>query len=428
VVGTLGSRRRWPLWALVSIAVLSWWVGQGLVSSNDGSHLALGRALVLRGETRIDAEESLTLWIDRAHRQGHVYADRPPGTAFAALPSIWVGDRLDPVFMRASVRRGELVAMPATRRYVETYGIRRQRHGGAGPALVDLQGTAVMLRAQAALVGVLGLWAMLRWLRLRGVSEPGQAFAVAALALGTLWGPYSTALFSHVTAGTAAMLMLLALELARRRRDEGDARAPWLDGVAGLAGGWAVVTDYALVLAIVPLAALLSEPRRWPAIAAGAVPIAVATGVYHQAAFGSPWSIGYDHHAEFDFARGRGSTFSGNPLEGLWTLWGFGRGAGVAAQSPVVLAGVAGLVVGGHRRLLLALSPWLVALALHRTAWGGDTLDHRYLVPMLPLVGIGLATLWERARGRAAFVVALAGLAVLSAALVWAHFFAWRGF
>jgi hypothetical protein len=416
--------------ALMVVGALSLWIGQGLVSSNDGSHVALGRALALRGETRIDPEESLTLFIDRAHRDGHVYADRPPGTAFAALPALWIGDRLDPVLKRASARRGEIVIMPATRRYVETYGIRRARHDGAGPALVDLQGTAVMLTVQAAAVGVLGLWAMITCLRLRGVNVQGQMFAAAALALATLWGPYSTALFSHVTAGTALMLMLLALDLARRRRDAGDARAPWLDAAAGLAGGWAVATDYALVLAVVPLVALGAQPRRWPAIAVGVLPIGAATAIYHHAAFGSAWAIGYDHHAQFEFARARGSTFSGNPLDGAWTLWGLGRGAGVLAQSPIVLLGIVGLVLAGHTRMLLALCPWLVALSVHRTPWGGDTFDHRFLVPMLPLVGLGLASLWDRATrrpDRRLILAALTGLALLSAALVWTHFFTWRG-
>jgi hypothetical protein len=418
------------LLALMVVAVMSWWIGQGLVSSNDGSHLALGRALVLRGETRIDPEESLTLFIDRAYRDGHVYSDRPPGTAFAALPAVWIGDRLDPILKRASARRGEIVTMPATRRYVETYGVRRERHGGAGPALADLQGTAVMLTAQAGFMGSLGLWAMLTWLRVRGVGVPAQIFAAATVALATLWGPYSTALFSHVTAGTALMLMLLSLDLARRRRDGGDARAPWLDVAAGLAGGWAVATDYALVLAVVPLVALGTEPRRWPAIAAGVVPIGVATALYHQAAFGSVWAIGYDHHAQFEFARDRASTFSGNPLDGAWTLWGLGRGAGVFAQSPIVILGIVGLVLGSQSRKLLALCPWFVALTFHRTPWGGDTFDHRFLVPMLPLVGLGLGSLWDRATrrpDRRLILAALTGLALLSAALVWTHFLTWRG-
>lgn len=414
------------------VAAVWWWIGQGLVSSNDGSHLALARALVVHGQTRIDAEESLTLWTDRAYHEGHVYSDRPPGTAFAAAPAVWLGHRLDSVLRGASQRRGAILYMPATDRYVQTYGVRRQRHGGAGPPLVDLQGTAALLTAQAALVGALGVWAVVVLLRRHGVGAGGQLFAALTMSGATLWGPYSTALFSHVTAGTALVLGVLAIDRAHDRHVGGDPAARWIDALAGLALALAVATDYALVLAVVPGVALLAPPRRWPALVFGALPIAVATAAYHDAAFGSPWAIGYDYHARFAFARDAASTFSGDPLLGLWTLWGLGGGAGVLAQSPVLLLGIVGLAIGGQRRALLALLPWSIALALHRTPYGGATLDHRYMVPAVPWLALGLGLAWNRLVTRSArrgvIAVAFVLLALGSAALVWTHFFAWRGY
>jgi hypothetical protein len=416
-------RRRWLPALLVATMAAWWWIGQGLVSSNDGSHLALGRALILRGETRIDPDESLTLWVDRAHHDGRVHSDRPPGTAFAALPAIWVGARLDPVLLQASKQRGQIVYMPATPRYVETYGIRRQRNDGAGPPLSELQGTAAMLTAQAAMVGTLGLWAVVMLLRRKGVDARGQVFALVTMAFATLWGPYSTALFSHVTAGTALALLLLTLELGR----DGTRR---LDLLAGLAGGWAIATDYALVLVVIPLVVLEADRRRWPMIALGVLPIGVATALYHQAAFGSPWAIGYDHHAAFAFTHERMSTFSGNPLDGLWTLFGFGRGAGLAALSPIVFVGFAGVLLAGRARSVLPLVPWGLVLLFHRTPWGGDTVDHRYLVPALPWVGVGLGLAWQKAQQHPTrHWLAVLGILVVTAAsvgLVWTHFVAWR--
>src|SRR5688500_9965955 len=82
-------------------------LASGLVSSNDGSHVALARALVLRGETTIDPDVGLTLWVDRAHREGHDYSDRPPGTAFAALPAARVGAWIDPLWYADSKARIE---------------------------------------------------------------------------------------------------------------------------------------------------------------------------------------------------------------------------------------------------------------------------------------------------------------------------------
>jgi hypothetical protein len=251
--------------------------------------------------------------------------------------------------------------------------------------------------------------------------------ALLALAIATLWGPYATALFSHVTAGTALVSMVLCLERGEAGHAASRRWAHALDLAAGVAGAWAVSTDYLLALAVVPLVVATARFKRWPAIAMGALAVAGATATYHQVAFGSPWSIGYDHHAQFEFARDRVSTFSGNPLVGLWTLWGLGKNAGVLAQSPIVLLGIAALGIGAQRRWLLALAPWGRALAVHQTPFGGATLDHRYLVPMLPLCAVGLGLAWQRwcenwRPGRVVFFA----LGFASAVLVWAHFFAWR--
>jgi hypothetical protein len=202
--------------------------------------------------------------------------------------------------------------------------------------------------------------------------------------------------------------------------------------IAGACGGWAISCDYSLVVAVVPLAAFCVAPRDWSWLALGSIPIASATLLYHSAAFGSPWHIGYDFHTNFAFARSRTSTFSGGFGAGLWTLWGLGNGAGVLAQSPIVLIGLAGLGASATaRRWLFALAPWVLLLAFHKTPWGGATMDHRYLVPMLPMAAVGIGLAWQRfaatpplwrRTGHASVVL----VAAISAALVWDHFFGWR--
>ncbi len=422
----------------ILLAVVWISLASGLVSSNDGSHVALARAIALRGETTIDPEVGLTLWVDRARRDGHDYSDRPPGTAFAALPATRVGAWLDApwyaetkarIAAGADVRDVEalVVVRPATDRYIATYGERRLAQGGKGPNLVALQGTALAITIHAAVIGALGIWAVTALLRRRGVGTPGQLFAALALGVGTLWGPYSTMLFSHVTAATALALVLLGLD--RLRDADTPRRIATFGALAGLAAGWAIATDYALVVAIVPLVLAHTAPRRLVPVALGAVPIVAATLVYHDAAFGSPFSIGYDHHASFEFARDRTSTFSGDPLHGAWTLLGFGDGAGLLAQSPIAVVGLAGLAVVGQRRLLLAVLPWMILLCFHQTPAGGAGEDHRYLVPALGPAAIGLGLLWQRIGDRraGAYAIALVVLAAASAVLVWSHFFAWRG-
>jgi hypothetical protein len=346
---------------------------------------------------------------------------------------------------------------PAAPRYADTYAARvqRQQRKAAGtdgddprgpprqaagaeagplaeaPPLLALQGTALLVALHCALVGALGVAAALLLLRRRGASPAAQLFAAAGLGLACLWGPYSMVLFSHVTAGTCAIWALYGLELGLDAPTSGGpsgvCRSPLV--LAGLAAGWAFSADYLVALLVLGLGFAVAPPRRWLALAPwlllGAAPIVVATLVYHAAAFGSPWSLGYDHHANFAFARERSDTFDGNPVHGLWSQWGLGEGAGVLALCPVMLVGLLGLLAHHERRWLLGALPWVLVLAAHRTPTGGAAADHRYLVPLMPVLAVGLGLAWTRwasgpGRGR---VIAglLMLLAVVSAALAWRH-------
>ena len=405
--------------AVLLVLALTWLgASTGLVSSNDGSHVALARALALRGTTRIDPETDLTLKVDRAIKDGHHYSDRPPGTGFLAIPAVWAGAQLDPLFTRVSEEIEDVVLMPAGANYVDTHAKRATR----SPPLGTLQGTALLLGVHTALVGLAGLGGLSSILRRRGVSDTGRAVVVGAIGLGTLWGPYSTMLFSHVTTASMVVGLLWALQVDR---DEGF-RTWWVPALGGLCGGWAVSADYLALLLVVPLVLVGSPPRRWGWIGLGVLPIAVATAAYQRAAFGSVFTIGYDAQSNFAFARSRATTFDGNPVEGLWTLLGAGRGAGLLAQSPIALVGLAWAWVT-DRRWLLATIPFVLALSLHRTPFGGGTEDARYLIPALPIVALGLGGVWQRTQGHAGARWVVPALGLVSAALVWAHFLAWRG-
>jgi hypothetical protein len=393
----------------------------GMVSSNDGSHVALARALALRGETRIDPEMALTLRVDVAQRDGHVYSDRPPGTAFAALPAVWVGARLDDPLFEASRERGRMLVAPAAEPFIYTYAARFE----GATALARYMGTALVLAFHTVGMGLLALLGLERLLRRRGVDPGGRVFVLVAVGLGTLWGPYATTLFSHGTTVTALTWFLLALD----HLHEEDAARTWA-ALAGLAGAWAIAADYITLLAVVPATMLVARPRTWPAVLLGTLPLVVATLAYHQAAFGHPLAIGYQFHGNFEFARDTATTFDGNPLVGAWTLLGFGHeGAGLLARSPIALVGIVGWVVarGRDRRYLIAWLPWLVLLCMHHTPWGGATIDHRYLLPLLPLVGLGIGLAWQRwLAGNPALIVGACGLWLISAGLTWSKFLAWH--
>lgn len=412
---------RWIARLLVLFAVI--WGAQttGLVSSNDGSHLALARALAVRGETRIDPEMALTLRVDLAEHDGHYYSDRPPGTALLALPAALVGHQLDRPLLRASQRRGDMIVSPASERYIYTYVARVDD----APPLAGYMGTSLALAFHTVLVSLLGLWCIDALLRRRQVDTWGRAFVLASLALASAWGPYATVLFSHMSA--AALLAGFVLGLDHLREEQ---PARWIAPVTGLLGAWAVACDFILLLVVVPAVLATVAPRRWPPILAGALPIAGAVLAYHHAAFGSPFTIGYAHHSNFEFARDTSTTFDGNPIEGLWSLLGFGHGgAGLLAQSPVLAAGTVGLFAMSKpdRRLAAAFLPWLILLSMHRTPWGGATEDHRYLIPALVVLALGLGLLWKRWLATQAWLqLAAVALALISSALIWSHFFEWR--
>lgn len=418
--------RAWHVPAVIAALACVWLVaGTGLVSSNDGSHLALARAFA-RGRVAIDDDVALTLWVDRAVVDGRQYSDRPPGTALAAVPATWIGGVLDPPLWQDAQRRRDTRVRPAGQRYAETYVVRSHRFG-VGVPLAMLQGTVLAIAIHCALVGALGLWCLDRWLALHGMPHKGRVLAILAVGLATLFGPYSTVLFSHATSATAWCAMALCCTMAQR--EPMHARA--LHVAAGVLGGWAVASDYSMIVPIALHLALAMPWRAWPWAAAGALVPAVALAAYHHAAFGSWHSIGYDHHANFEFARARGSTFAGDPIEGLWVLLGLGRGAGVLAQAPLVLLGAVGLALGRRWREGVPVLAWVLVLAFHRTPWGGATMDHRYLVPAVPIVALGFATIWSRwidreHRLRSATIVGTIVLATCSAALAWSNFFAMR--
>jgi hypothetical protein len=408
----------------------------GIVCSNDASHIALSRALAVRGETRIDPDWRLTDGVDLAWHEGHYYSDRPPGTGFAAIPAAWLGAKLDHPLLARSKQQGTLVVEPASPAMRNNYAHRFPR---ASP-LHRYQGTAWTIGLHAVLVGALGLVFVEGLLRRWAVPLGGRLFALVVCGLASLWGPYSTALFSHGTTMTSVAGFALGVEVLRRDAQPKRAVAP----LAGFAGGMAVASEYSLIT-MVPLAALMIAPRRhWAALAAGALPVAVATGAYHQAAFGSPIAIGYQHHVTFEFARKLNTTFGGNFFDGLWTLLGAGHGAGVAVRSPVLYAGLLALLLPPSlhaadaagdpqaddrtaRRWLLAFTPWLALLAFHQTPWGGGTRDYRYLTPLLPILAVGLGLAWQRWGGHPASAFALLAVAAYSGFAVWSGFTGFHG-
>jgi hypothetical protein len=196
-----------------------------------------------------------------------------------------------------------------------------------------------------------------------------------------------------------------------------------------LAAGFLAAAAAVIELSVGPVSAILGcylvaqvigRRRRPAALVAFAVGAAVPTAVllgYNQVAFGSPWDMGYFHHATPRFAAVHHAR---NPL-GLrhpdWSkavplLWGGYRG--LLFYAPVVVLSIPGWFVLAARRLwgmalVSSLSVAAVFLVnLSYPEWtGGWSTGPRLLVPLLPFAMLPVAALLA-VGGRMATVATLA--------------------
>ncbi|HYM54523.1 MAG TPA: hypothetical protein VES97_04115, partial [Solirubrobacteraceae bacterium] len=281
-------------------------------SWNQASHYDLIRSLD-KGRTTIDAYQANTG--DKVFYKGHWYSARAPGLALFALPFY---DTLNLVNADAVARESQA------------------------------------LRSDDEMVYFIGLWGnvlpgllllLLVW-RVAERFEPGYGVAAAViLGLGTLVLPLSTLLFSHVF---TAFLGFAAFALMLRERD-GPAR-PLLLGLAGLAMGYAVASEYplffvALVLGLYLLSrrdalSPLGVARRAGAYIGGGLLGIVPLLLYNHYAFRS-WT----HLAYSDVPRQHKGFFGiGAPsLKVLATLLLDSRG--LLTISPVLLMGAIGALL-----------------------------------------------------------------------------------
>ncbi|MGB1700665.1 MAG: hypothetical protein ACPHRO_11965, partial [Nannocystaceae bacterium] len=374
----------------------------GLISSNDGSHLALTRSLALRHQPTLEEEAPLTLRVDLARRAGRLYSDRPPGTALLAIPAVWLGAKFDGALAVASQRERRVLQPPAGPDFSHTYRVRAPN----GRHLLALQGSAIAATVHVGVLGLLTL-VLLAWrLRSAAVRERNIAFCLLSLGLGSLLGPYAITMFGHVPAAFAVSLLYWSADRLRNAESEA-AAALWRPGLAlGVAGGLCVTTDYLL---FVPVAALMLTRLRRETLApviVGSMVFGGAAAIYHTVAFGAPWAIGYDFHTNFEFARSRSTTFDGDIVEGVAALFGFDEG-GVGRMSPLWYLGLiaffwAPASADQRWRHWVERAGWLVwmcALARHQTPMGGAFHDHRYLIPLLPVLAYDLGRLMEEVKG-----------------------------
>ncbi|MDQ6811932.1 MAG: hypothetical protein M3Z95_08555 [Actinomycetota bacterium] len=367
-------RRRLALAAILLVGLAYATVIQSF-SWNQASHYDLIRALNKDGTT-IDAYQVNTG--DKVLYRHHYYSARAPGLALFALPFY---DTLNLVNAEAWARSHRAPPQRKTDEMIYLIGL----WANVLPGLLLL---------------------LLAW-RVAERFQPGYGVAAAgALGLGTMGLPLSTLLFSHVF---AALLGFAAFALMLRERD-GPPNVALL-GLAGLAMGYAVASEYPLFFVAVVLGLyLLSRrdslnapliARRAGAYIAGGVLGIVPLLLYNHYAFHS-WT----HLAYSDVPRQHKGFFGIDipSLKVAATLLFDSRG--LLTLSPVLLMGAIGGVVlfrRGHRAEALTIGGVCLCYLGYNSGYylpfGGGFMGPRFLTTILPFLAVPLGIAFRRFPG-----------------------------
>lgn len=342
---------------------------------NSASRLMLAYALVDQGTIRLDDYRVQTN--DIARIDDRYYTDKQPGYSLVAtIP-----------YAIAKV----------------AFGV--PDHPIGGPALRHWPGDYWATLGTAGLATAIGAAVLVLLAGRVGCGPRASALVGLSYGLATPAYAYATMSYGHQL---AAACLLGALALI----DRPGARGPsWGMLLAGCLASYASVVELSVgpisaILAGFVLAKVLSKGLPVKGLGMFAVGAAGPTLVlmgYNLSAFGSPFDIGYAHHATEQFAQVHSED---NPL-GLrspdWSravplLWG--RYRGLFFYAPILLLAVPGwFALMARKRWGLGLVALLASLAVFLInvsypEWtGGWSTGPRLLVPLLPFGMIGVAGL-----------------------------------
>ncbi len=413
-------------WAVALALICSFGFFVGPPAWNQNSRLALTRALVERGEVKIDAWQVTTG--DKSYREGHFYSDKAPG-----------------------------VSLLATLPYAGYYGFRRLTGGEPPQVRVIPLDPAVEAAEQVPapedrepgdVLAYNSAWLVALWLcRMFVVSVPSVLAAglLYLVMLGELGGDraratwvallwvlatpalgYACGFYGHQLTGALLISSFALVVLADRRvRDRG------LGLLVGGLLGWAVLAEYTAAVPVVLVLGWASWRRglRFGAwIAVGGLPWALVLAGYHSWAFGAPLKTGYDFVYLEEFAEGMAVAYGiGAPDPRVLAQLLFGSYRGLFYLSPVLLLAAWGLGLRWASppasaealgRGDLALATGIIAYYLLLNSgyymWdGGASLGPRHAVPMLGFLAIGLGPALVRLPGAVAVLGAVSCVQVL---------------
>jgi hypothetical protein len=365
---------------------------------NQNTRLDFARAVVEHGTVRIDRYASNTL--DRAVYRGHIYADKAPGQPIATI-----------------------IPVALTRPVLAAADIDANSERGTRALGYFAQVTTSSL--PAALAGVLVFCIAFAL----GASTAGALLAALAFGLATPMWAYGTLLWEDSMA-VAALLLAFACCIAFRRASDAR-RAQRLAFAFGLAGAWAVITNFATAPAVAIIGVVVLLGARRPgavggttatarAIALGAAGPFAVLAIYNTLCFGSPFHLGYQDITAPEFKAMNNGFFGLRPFN-LHALAGITIGSyrGVLRLAPALVLTPIGLYILGRRRETRAFAIAAAAIAAYfvfynasYTFWpGGWTYGPRQMSAALPFLCLGLAPLWDAARPYArAALIALVGI------------------
>jgi hypothetical protein len=350
---------------------------------NQNSRFDLVRAIIQQHTLSLDAYHENTQ--DKAFANGHYYSDKAPGVALLAVP---VALAARPVLRSAGIGPESPHGLVVTSYFATIITI------------------ALPLAAACASLFLVAL-------RLGG-SVPAAAFAACAMGLATPMWAYATLFWGHALAGAC---LLFAFTAALQLRDHATAAQDLVwSTAAGLAAGWATVTEYpaapaALILAIFAFGLVWKDggPRRWRVaggIAAGALPCLAVLLIYQWAAFGSAVHPSYAYYPAGAFPwMKRGYLGLTYPHIDVALKLLFSCRRGLLFSGPVIFAAPFGLRWLSKQPATRAAAVAAAAVAAYYllfqssfSAYSGWSYGPRYLSPGLPLLCLGLAPAWDEAR------------------------------
>lgn len=259
-------------------------------------------------------------------------------------------------------------------------------------------------------------WLLASW---PGAGTEGRRLAATAWALASPALASALTLFAHALSACLLLAALRLLSDARRRRAV----------LGGVLLGWACACEYALAAPAAVLVVVLAKELRWKGVASavlggtlGILPLAL----YNHLCFGAWWSLSTSHEAFQAFATLRRQGLFGIGLPSWEGLWGLlvSPARGLLVWCPLALLGLVPLRRTASRSATLAAA-WGAALLLllvmagFRDWHGGWFPGPRYLLPVLPLLFLRLATRFQDGRWRGARQVLWAASGTWGALVSW---------